>query len=179
MEHKRQIDYIVINCRFSNCARKEYVAHGWGANLEQQRLHAALRMGICLHFTKHYYQEIWHATGIGIHYNIKQARMQPELLTRHISERKIFFTYDSGNDHSQNWEHTKSTLQQALRQVYPVTKSNNATKTWGRKGYEHATLQEKRRREQLVQERGKIQKQINLLGKQSAEMKKQHITHDP
>jgi len=70
-----------------------HVVHNWRGNRDQKRQHATINMQICLHFAKGILQKTIRETGTEVRYNVKQARMMPELIEQHITGNQIQFTY--------------------------------------------------------------------------------------
>jgi len=52
--HNRKIEYIMVNQKYRNCARKAYVIQEWRRN-QEQRQQAAVELEIFLLVTKQYY----------------------------------------------------------------------------------------------------------------------------
>ena len=100
-------------------------------------------------------------TGAEISYNIRQARKQPELLEQHIQKNNSEIIHNEQESASQNWEQTKKIAHETIIQTYPNIAQNDTTQMWGRKGYEHATTEEKAEYVRPSQARNEIQRKIN------------------
>ena len=84
---KRQIDYITVNKKYRNCARKAYAIQEWRAN-QEQRHHAAVKLEICLHLKKQYCATPKQDTGNEVGYNLKHLSDEPTLLEQYCEKNQ-------------------------------------------------------------------------------------------
>ena len=76
---------------------------------------------------------------------------------------------------TENWETSKAMIREASLTVYPIISQDNAVQLCGRKGYEHATADEKERYTEFQEERATIQRVINIRYKQLLKIEKKNV----
>ena len=102
-----QIDYIATNLKYRNFVRKEYTAHPWRGNMEHHRQRSAVKIEIQLRYKRNYFTKPPKETGTEIHYNITQARKQPELLDQYLQDHQIKINYEQNKTTTENWDNAR------------------------------------------------------------------------
>ena len=83
-----EIDYITINAKHRNMARKAPINVHWHGNMHQNKHHRAQTMQLCYNAAKKYKRPIPAETGKRLKYDIDELRLRPEKLTNAFQDQK-------------------------------------------------------------------------------------------
>ena len=142
-------------------------------SLEQQRQIAAIKLERRIHFKHNFAQQKPRETGDETQYNIQHARKQPGLLEKHTNGAQINIKYNPGNNNSK-LGNAKNIIHETQQQAYSVIQQHHKRQIWDKKGYGHATEDEKQEYIQPKQERAAIHSELSTLCKSIARMGKKH-----
>ena len=118
-ETSRQIDYIAINAKYRNTARKAHSNIYWHANMSQNQQHRAQAMQLYYNAAKKYKTPTPPNTGIALKYDIRELRLRPEKLTKWYQEQE-----------EENKRKNMQKMRQKTNQTRQLSK-NTPSLSWG------------------------------------------------
>ena len=87
-EARRQIDYIAINAKFRNAAKKAHSNIYWRANMNQNQQRRAQTMQLYYNAAKKYKVPTPQKVGRKLKYDIFEIRLHPEKLAKWYQEQE-------------------------------------------------------------------------------------------